>query len=147
MDERELESLLSDVESDRSERTTSTDKTAKFGEAIGAFASLARLPSCRTSRSRFSFQPRSFNESRGQYGHLILQLSTQPTCGGLVRLAQVYSEGATESQADRLFLYSEAALNTMMLNASQAAMNRQQIFFDITPTNNAFYTLRVLEFR
>lgn len=38
MDDRELDSLLADIESDRSERTTSTDKTDKFGEAICAFA-------------------------------------------------------------------------------------------------------------
>jgi ATP-dependent DNA helicase RecG len=38
MDDRELERLLSDVESDRSERTMSMDKTDKFGEAICAFA-------------------------------------------------------------------------------------------------------------
>jgi len=38
MDSRDLEALLADTESDRSERTTSADKTDKFGEAICAFA-------------------------------------------------------------------------------------------------------------
>lgn len=34
----ELSALMADVESDRSERTTSTNNTDKFGEAICAFA-------------------------------------------------------------------------------------------------------------
>ncbi len=38
MDDRELSDLLANVESDRSERTTSTTNTDKFGEAICAFA-------------------------------------------------------------------------------------------------------------
>ncbi len=38
MDDNELAALLADTESDRSERTTSTRNTDKFGEAICAFA-------------------------------------------------------------------------------------------------------------
>lgn len=38
MDHAEITALLGDVESDRSERTVSTSKTDKFGEAICAFA-------------------------------------------------------------------------------------------------------------
>ncbi|MCC7380875.1 MAG: putative DNA binding domain-containing protein [Deltaproteobacteria bacterium] len=38
MDDSELELLLADLESDRSERTTSTTDTDKFGEAMCAFA-------------------------------------------------------------------------------------------------------------
>jgi ATP-dependent DNA helicase RecG len=38
VDDRELSDLLANVESDRSERTTSTTNTDKFGEAICAFA-------------------------------------------------------------------------------------------------------------
>ncbi len=34
----ELRALMADVESDRSERTTPTSTTGKFGEAICAFA-------------------------------------------------------------------------------------------------------------
>ena len=34
----ELSALMADVESDRSERTTATNNTDKFGEAICAFA-------------------------------------------------------------------------------------------------------------
>ena len=43
MDDSELEALLADTESDRSERTVSSEKTDKFGEAVCAFANdLAR---------------------------------------------------------------------------------------------------------
>ncbi|HVZ31043.1 MAG TPA: ATP-binding protein, partial [Polyangiaceae bacterium] len=38
MDQQALELLLANTDSDRSERTTSKDKTDKFGEAICAFA-------------------------------------------------------------------------------------------------------------
>lgn len=38
MEDAELERLLEDIESDRSERTVSVDKTDKFGEALCAFA-------------------------------------------------------------------------------------------------------------
>lgn len=38
MDDAEIRSLLLDIESDRAERTTSTDKTDKFGEAMCTFA-------------------------------------------------------------------------------------------------------------
>ena len=38
IDEQELRKMLGDLESDRVERTTSTDNTDKFCEAICAFA-------------------------------------------------------------------------------------------------------------
>ncbi len=80
MDDRELEALLADIESDRSERTASTDKADKFGEAICAFAN--DLP------------------NHGQPGYLFIGSNGDGTASGaaitdrlLQRLAGIRAEG------------------------------------------------------